>query len=59
MDGRCSARSGEALFWNRYGVHAERCKIREDAEEPSRKELRAPVVAMKRVTIVEQRGAGK
>jgi hypothetical protein len=59
MDGRSSATSGEALVRKRYGVHAERLQIREEAEEPYGQELRALVVAMKRVTTVERRGAGR
>ena len=46
-------------FRDKRGVHAERCKIRDEAEEPDGMELRASVVAMKRVTTVEPRDAGK
>jgi len=43
----------------RSGVHAEQCKICWEAKEPAGEEFRAPVVAMRRVTIAEPRGAGK
>jgi len=43
----------------RHGVQAERSKSRKEAKEPCGKELRAPVVAKKRVTTAEQRGAGR
>jgi hypothetical protein len=51
-------RAGRAVGL-KSGVHAERCKIREEAEEPHPAAVRASVVAKKRVTTVEPRDAGR